>query len=143
MDSADNYLFYSGLLLCVCQIVMVIRLPGTNHCCELYFNPFDINMVYDSVAINICYGIYSEWTLVKETQLLHAAFQAVELGNRERLLAFCEAVQRSSPVGSFTKPIAGSTPGYASEVWIHLTLLSFKFIIGINLWQSFSFVSLF
>ncbi|PQP94774.1 uncharacterized protein Pyn_40747 [Prunus yedoensis var. nudiflora] len=33
-----------------------------------------------------------------------------------RLLAFCEAVQRSSPVGSFTRPIAGTTPGYASEV---------------------------
>lgn len=48
--------------------------------------------------------------------LRHDTVQAVELGSRERLLAFCEAVQRSSPVGSFTKPIAGSTPGYASEV---------------------------
>ncbi|XP_030929548.1 uncharacterized protein LOC115973165 isoform X1 [Quercus lobata] len=43
-------------------------------------------------------------------------FQAVQLGSRECLLAFCEAVQRSSPVGSFTKPVAGTTPGYASEV---------------------------
>ncbi|XP_052486926.1 uncharacterized protein LOC105779548 isoform X2 [Gossypium raimondii] len=42
--------------------------------------------------------------------------QAVQLGSRELLLAFCEAVQRSSPVGSFTKPVAGTTPGYASEV---------------------------
>ncbi|KAK8464234.1 hypothetical protein PHAVU_011G154500 [Phaseolus vulgaris] len=42
--------------------------------------------------------------------------QAVQLGNRQRLLAFCEAVQRSSPVGSYTKPIAGTTAGYASEV---------------------------
>lgn len=42
--------------------------------------------------------------------------QAVQLGNRERLLAFCEAVQRSSPVSSFTKPVPGATPGYASEV---------------------------
>ncbi|CAJ2676890.1 aluminum resistance protein [Trifolium pratense] len=42
--------------------------------------------------------------------------QAVQLGSRERLLAFCEAVQRRSPVGSYTKPIAGTTPGYASEV---------------------------
>ncbi|XP_057474431.1 uncharacterized protein LOC130762678 [Actinidia eriantha] len=46
----------------------------------------------------------------------HDTVQAVQLGSRERLLAFCEAVQRSSPVGSFTRPIAGSTPGYASEV---------------------------
>ncbi|CAL5335901.1 unnamed protein product [Camellia sinensis] len=48
----------------------------------------------------------------------HDTVQAVQLGCRERLLAFCEAVQRSSPVGSFTKPIAGSTPGYASEVQV-------------------------
>lgn len=47
------------------------------------------------------------------------AFQAVQLGSRERLLAFCEAVQKSSPVSSFTRPIAGTTPGYASEVtWL-------------------------
>ncbi|ONI12875.1 hypothetical protein PRUPE_4G188800 [Prunus persica] len=46
----------------------------------------------------------------------HDTVQAIQLGSRERLLAFCEAVQRSSPVGSFTRPIAGTTPGYASEV---------------------------
>lgn len=50
--------------------------------------------------------------------------QAVQLGSRERLLAFCEAVQRSSPVGSFTKPVAGATPGYASEVWSFVLLFS-------------------
>ncbi|GAB2284562.1 hypothetical protein Dimus_019017 [Dionaea muscipula] len=46
----------------------------------------------------------------------HDTVQAVELGTHERLLAFCEAVQRSSPVGSFTRPVPGATPGYASEV---------------------------
>ncbi|KAG9452741.1 hypothetical protein H6P81_005645 [Aristolochia fimbriata] len=46
----------------------------------------------------------------------HDTVQAVQLGSRERLLAFCEAVQRSGPVSSFIKPVAGSTPGYASEV---------------------------
>ncbi|EPS63467.1 hypothetical protein M569_11317, partial [Genlisea aurea] len=48
----------------------------------------------------------------------HDTVQAVQLGSRDRLLAFCEAVQRSSPVSSFTKPVAGATPGYASEVVI-------------------------
>ncbi|KAM3696695.1 hypothetical protein ACJW31_06G057800 [Castanea mollissima] len=47
----------------------------------------------------------------------HDIVQAVQLGSRECLLAFCEAVQRSSPVGSFTKPVAGTTPGYASEIY--------------------------
>ncbi|TKY66579.1 YnbB protein [Spatholobus suberectus] len=41
---------------------------------------------------------------------------AVQLGSRERLLAFCGAVQRNSLVGSYTKPVAGTTPGNASEV---------------------------
>uniref|UniRef100_M1BP43 Uncharacterized protein n=2 Tax=Solanum TaxID=4107 RepID=M1BP43_SOLTU len=46
----------------------------------------------------------------------HDTVQAVQLGNRERLLSFCEAVQRSSPVSSFIRPVAGATAGYASEV---------------------------
>ncbi|XP_031502524.1 uncharacterized protein LOC116265770 [Nymphaea colorata] len=46
----------------------------------------------------------------------HDTVQAVQLGSRERLLAFCDAVQRSCPVGSYVKPISGTTPGYASEV---------------------------
>lgn len=46
----------------------------------------------------------------------------MELGSRDRLLAFCEAVQRSSPVSSFTRPVAGITPGYASEVPIFIRI---------------------
>jgi len=46
----------------------------------------------------------------------HDIVQAVELGNREKLIAFCEVVQQTCPVGSFVKPTAGETPGYASEV---------------------------
>ncbi|KAJ3693666.1 hypothetical protein LUZ60_009146 [Juncus effusus] len=46
----------------------------------------------------------------------HDTVQAVQLGSREKLIAFCQAVQKSSPIGSFIKPTAGSTPGYASEV---------------------------
>ncbi|XP_074560107.1 uncharacterized protein LOC141816172 [Curcuma longa] len=42
--------------------------------------------------------------------------QAVQLRSRDRLISFCEAVQRCCPVGSFIKPTAGVTPGYASEV---------------------------
>ncbi|XP_054812366.1 uncharacterized protein LOC129313366 isoform X2 [Prosopis cineraria] len=49
-------------------------------------------------------------------QMVGEAIKAVQLGSRERLLAYCGAVQRSSPVSSYTKPVAGTTPGYASEV---------------------------
>jgi cystathionine beta-lyase family protein involved in aluminum resistance len=42
--------------------------------------------------------------------------QAVKLGTREKVIAFCEAVQRCSPVGAHIKPVPGVTPGYGDEV---------------------------
>ena len=42
--------------------------------------------------------------------------QAVRLGERAKVLAFCEAVQRRSPVGAHIQPTAGVTPGYGDEV---------------------------
>ena len=42
--------------------------------------------------------------------------QAVTLGSRERVVAFCEAVQRNSPVGAHIQPVPGTTPGYGDEV---------------------------
>ncbi len=42
--------------------------------------------------------------------------QAIELGERDKVLAFCRAVQRCSPVGSGILPVAGITPGYGDEV---------------------------
>lgn len=47
---------------------------------------------------------------------LSAHMQAVELGDRERLLAFCRAVQKQCPVGAYIQPVAGATAGYESEV---------------------------
>ncbi|EKX32658.1 hypothetical protein GUITHDRAFT_82119 [Guillardia theta CCMP2712] len=41
---------------------------------------------------------------------------ALKLLNRENLLAFCRAVQRNSPVGSYIVPEPGTTVGYGDEV---------------------------
>ena len=41
---------------------------------------------------------------------------AVRLESRENLLAFCKAVQRNSPVGSYIVPTPGATVGYGDEV---------------------------
>lgn len=41
---------------------------------------------------------------------------AVQLGDREKVMRFCEAVQRNGPVGAHIKPTAGVTPGYGDEV---------------------------
>jgi cystathionine beta-lyase family protein involved in aluminum resistance len=42
--------------------------------------------------------------------------QAVELGTAEGLIAFCEAVQKASPVDAHVKPEPWDMPGYADQV---------------------------
>ena len=53
---------------------------------------------------------------------------AVEVGSRDRMIAFCKAVQRASPVGSYIEP----TPGKAllalvqlqqRVLWLHCCVL--------------------
>ena len=38
------------------------------------------------------------------------------LGNRERLISFCEGIQSGSPVDSFLKPEPWDMPGYDNQV---------------------------
>lgn len=42
--------------------------------------------------------------------------QAIRLESRERLIAFCEAIQSGSPVDSFVAPTPWAMPGYQDEV---------------------------
>ena len=42
--------------------------------------------------------------------------QAIKLGSKQKLLAFCRSVQQYSPVGSYLDPIPAEMPGYESEL---------------------------
>ncbi|OKH19501.1 aminotransferase class I/II-fold pyridoxal phosphate-dependent enzyme [[Limnothrix rosea] IAM M-220] len=42
--------------------------------------------------------------------------QAIKLGSPEKLLAFCRAWQKFSPVGSYLDPVPAPMPGYASDL---------------------------
>lgn len=42
--------------------------------------------------------------------------QAVRLGDRKRLISFCESVQKRSPVGAHIRPVPGQSPGYGDDV---------------------------
>jgi cystathionine beta-lyase family protein involved in aluminum resistance len=42
--------------------------------------------------------------------------QAIKLGSAEKLIAFCKAIQQSSPIGSYLDPIPDDMPGYESQV---------------------------
>ncbi|MFE1746733.1 aminotransferase class I/II-fold pyridoxal phosphate-dependent enzyme [Coleofasciculus sp. H7-2] len=42
--------------------------------------------------------------------------QAIKLGSREKLIAFCRAIQQHSPIDSYVDPIPGDMPGYESQL---------------------------
>ncbi len=42
--------------------------------------------------------------------------QAVKLGSPEKLIAFCRAIQKYSPVGSYLDPVPAPMPGYESQL---------------------------
>lgn len=42
--------------------------------------------------------------------------QAIELGSPEKLIAFCRAIQKFSPVGSYLDPVPAAMPGYESQL---------------------------
>ncbi len=46
----------------------------------------------------------------------HDIIQAVELGSKEGMIAFCKGIQKSAPVDSYVTPIPWAMPGYESEV---------------------------
>ncbi len=46
----------------------------------------------------------------------HDIIQAVELGSRERMIAFCRGIQAAAPVDSYVTPEPWAMPGYDSEV---------------------------
>lgn len=50
------------------------------------------------------------------TESRHDIIQAVEFGNPELLVAFCEGIQAAAPVDSYVKPEPWAMPGYDSDV---------------------------
>ena len=50
------------------------------------------------------------------TESRHDIIQAVEFGNRDAMLAFCEGIQAAAPVDSYVTPTPWAMPGYDSDV---------------------------
>ena len=50
------------------------------------------------------------------TESRHDIIQAVSLGSREAMVAFCKGIQSAAPVDSYVDPIPWAMPGYESEV---------------------------
>ncbi len=50
------------------------------------------------------------------TESRHDIIQAVELGSKERMVAFCKGIQSAAPVDSYVTPEPWAMPGYDSDV---------------------------
>ena len=50
------------------------------------------------------------------TESRHDIIQAVELGSREGMIAFCKGIQMAAPVDSYADPLPWPMPGYEDEV---------------------------
>jgi len=42
--------------------------------------------------------------------------QGIKLGSAQKLIAFCQAIQQHSPVGSYLDPVPAAMPGYESQL---------------------------
>lgn len=50
------------------------------------------------------------------TESRHDIIQAVELGSADKVIAFCEGIQKAAPVDSYVKPVPYDMPGYTCDV---------------------------
>lgn len=52
----------------------------------------------------------------KADETRHDIIQAVELGSKEGMIAFCKGIQSAAPVDSFATPLPWDMPGYEDQV---------------------------
>jgi cystathionine beta-lyase family protein involved in aluminum resistance len=55
-------------------------------------------------------------TLPLATDVRGDIIQAIELGSKEKLIAFCQGLQKYSPVDSYASPEPWDMPGYADQI---------------------------
>ena len=63
--------------------------------------------LYESLGFNV---------VPKSTEDRHDIIQSIELGSKERMVAFCRGIQFAAPVDSYVTPIPSPLPGYSDEV---------------------------
>lgn len=63
-----------------------------------------------------CYEGLGFKSVPNSTEPRYDIIQTVELGNEERVCAFCEGIQAAAPVDSYVTPVPWDMPGYDSPV---------------------------
>ncbi len=90
-----NRLFFQGLFLAPHVVSEAVK--GAVFCSRLFSKlGFEVNPEYTASRSDI--------------------IQAIKFKNREALIAFCQGIQKGSPVDSFVKPEPWDMPGYNDQV---------------------------
>ena len=63
--------------------------------------------IYEKLGYNV---------VPNSTESRHDIIQAVEFGNKDAMIAFCEGIQAAAPVDSYVTPTPWAMPGYDSDV---------------------------
>ena len=69
-----------------------------------------------AVFASNCYEKMGFKAVPGAAQERHDIIQAIELGSKEAMEAFCEGIQSAAPVDSYVTPVPWAMPGYDSEV---------------------------
>ena len=72
--------------------------------------------VKGAVFAAACYEKLGFRVVPAAAETRHDIIQAVELGSREGMVAFCKGIQAAAPVDSYVTPEPWAMPGYDSEV---------------------------
>lgn len=72
--------------------------------------------VRGAVFAAACYEKLGFWVVPGSGETRRDIIQAVELGSREAMVAFCKGIQSAAPVDSYVTPEPWAMPGYESEV---------------------------
>lgn len=83
----------------------------------LFFAPHVVSQALKTAIL--CAAIYEKLGFSVEPsakEIRHDIIQAIKLGSGEALMAFCEGIQKGSPVDAYVTPIPSDMPGYSEKV---------------------------
>ena len=66
-----------------------------------------------------CAGLLEEYGFTAEptsSEIRHDIIQSIKIGDKEKLIKFCQGLQSASPIDSYVVPVPWAMPGYNDEV---------------------------
>lgn len=83
----------------------------------LFFAPHVVSQALKTAIL--CAAVYERLgysVIPSSNETRHDIIQAIKLGSEDALVAFCQGIQKGSPVDSYVMPIPSDMPGYTDKV---------------------------